>query len=160
MTNPHLAIYLNDHLAGATAAIQLLESLESSQAATPLEKFAAGLRMEIESDIGKLRALMERLEVAESPTRKATAWIAGKATALKLLVDDPADGALRVFEALEALSLGIEGKRGLWRALDAAAEGSRGLRVVDYDRLIKRAEAQRRRVEAKRLEFGVAALAK
>ena len=60
--------------------------------------------------------------VAESRTRKATAWLTEKVTELKLRLDDPAGGALRLLEALEAVSLGIEGKRALWRALAAAAE--------------------------------------
>jgi hypothetical protein len=36
---------------------------------------------------------------------------------LKLGIDDPPSGLLLLFESLEALSLGIEGKRSLWIAL-------------------------------------------
>jgi hypothetical protein len=63
-----------------------------------------------------------------------------------------------LFESLEALSLGIEGKKSLWVALSAAAEVSPELRIADYERLKKRAEEQRNRVEAKRLEVAKAAL--
>ena len=46
---------------------------------------------------------------------------------VKLRLDDPSGGALHRLEALEAVSVGIEGKRLLWRALAAAAEGTPGL---------------------------------
>jgi hypothetical protein len=101
---------------------------------------------------------MDRLGVAESPTRKASAWLAEKVTELKLVVDDPANGDLRLFESLEALSLGIEGKRALWLALSSAAEVALELRVADYGRLARRAEEQRSRVEAVRLEVAKRAL--
>ena len=54
--------------------------------------------------------------------------------------------------------MGIEGKRLLWRALAAAAEGTPGLRGTDYGRLEQRAEDQRQRVEAFRLEAAREAL--
>jgi hypothetical protein len=75
-----------------------------------------------------------------------------------LRLDDPARGALRLFEELEALSLGIEGKRSLWVALSAAAKDAPSLQLLDYERLASRAEEQRSRVEAKRLEAARKAL--
>jgi hypothetical protein len=61
-------------------------------------------------------------------------------------------GALRLLEVSEAVALGIEGKRALWRALAAAAEVSPAFQVADYERLTQRAEEQRQRVETVRLE--------
>jgi hypothetical protein len=74
-------------------------------------------------------------------------------------LDDPADGDLRLFESLEALSLGIEGKRSLWLALAEAATENPGLRRLDYQHLIVRADEQRARVERRRLEIATRALA-
>jgi hypothetical protein len=85
--------------------------------------------------------------------------LAEKVTALKLRLDDPADGDLRLFESLEALSLGLEGKKSLWRALSAAAGKAPALQLLDYERLTQRADEQRRRVEAKRLDIAKTALA-
>ena len=158
MANEHLATYLNDHLSGSVVALELLEHLESSYAGTPLETFFKDLTAEITADREKLEGLMSQLEIAESRPRKASAWVTEKITALKLLVDDPVDGDLRLFESLEALSLGIEGKRGLWLALAALAERSPQMRVLDYQELISRAEAQRSRVEEKRIETAKRAL--
>jgi hypothetical protein len=158
MANEHLATYLNDHLAGSVVALELLEHLESSYAGTPLESFFKDLTVEITADREKLEGLMSQLEITESRPRKASAWLTEKVTALKLLLDDPADGDLRLFESLEALSLGIEGKRGLWLALAAVSERSPQMRLLDYPELIGRAEAQRRKVEEKRIETAKRAL--
>ena len=158
MAKAHIATYLNDHLAGSVVAIELMENLEIIYANTPVADFVAKLRTDVEADRDELKDLMGRLEVSESRTRKASAWITEKFTELKLRLDDPSRGDLRLFESLEALSLGIEGKRGLWLALAAAAEVSPQLRLADYERLKDRAEEQRARVETKRLEVAQAAL--
>jgi hypothetical protein len=156
--NEHLATYLNDHLAGSVVAIELMEHLEATFAGTPVAAFVANLRADVEADRRELEALMVQLQIAESRTRKASAWLTEKFTELKLRLDDPAGGELRLFESYEALSLGIEGKRSLWLALSAAAADTPALQIVDYGRLIQRAEEQRSRVEARRLEAANTAL--
>jgi hypothetical protein len=158
MADEHLATYLNDHLAGSVVAVELMENLEAVYADTPVAEFITELHADIEDDRHELKDLMDRLHVSESTTRKASAWLTEKLTELKLRLDDPARGDLRLFESLEALSLGIEGKRCLWMALSGAAEVSPQLRIVDYERLKQRAEEQRGRVEKKRLEVAKAAL--
>ena len=122
MAREHIATYLNDHLAGATGAVELLEHLEKEHADTEVGRLASELRADVEADRQTLQSLMERLEVAQSRTQKAAAWLGEKAAELKLRLDDPAGGSLRLFESLEVLSLGIEGKRSLWRALAAASK--------------------------------------
>jgi hypothetical protein len=158
LADDHIATYLNDHLAGSVVAIELMENLEAVYAGKPIADFIAKLRADIEADVQELEHLMGRLQISESRTRKASAWLTEKFTQLKLRLDDPADGELRLFESLEALSLGIEGKRSLWLALSAAAEVSPQLRIADYQRLRQRAEEQRERLEAKRLEVAQRAL--
>ena len=158
MANEHLATYLNDHLAGSVVAVELMEKLEAAYADTPIANFVNGIRMEVEADQRELQQLMNRLEISESRTRQVSAWFTEKLTELKLRFDDSARGNLRLFESLEALSLGIEGKKSLWIALAAAAEISPQLRLVDYERLQARAEDQRSKVELKRIEIGKVAL--
>jgi hypothetical protein len=158
MANEHLATYLNDHLAGSVIAVELMENLETAYAETPIANFVNGIRMEVEADQRELQELMSRLEISESRTRQVSAWLTEKLTELKLRLDDSARGNLRLFESLEALSLGIEGKKSLWLALAAAAEISPQLRLLDYERLQARAEEQRGRVELKRIEIAKVAL--
>jgi Xaa-Pro aminopeptidase len=158
MTNPRLAIYLNDHLAGAVAALEMLENLREAHAGSALAQVLVELQSDIEADRDELEALMARLAVVESRPRKVAGWLGEKAAQLKLRLDDSVGGAMRLFESLEVLSLGIEGKHGLWRTLATLAEGVPELRGVDYASLIERAKAQRLQVEIERLRAAVAAL--
>jgi hypothetical protein len=151
MVDGHLATYLNDHLAGAVAAIELLTHIEAAHAGTATGYCFAELRVDVEADRQELEALMRRLHIPVSRSRAAMAFLAEKATQLKLRLDDSAEGALRLLEVSEAVALGIEGKRALWRALAAAAEAAPALQVADYARLTQRAEEQRQRVETVRL---------
>jgi hypothetical protein len=159
MADEYLAIYLNDHLAGSIVAIELLQHLERAYSGKPVQHFAAELRADIEIDRRELQRFMRSLGVAESRARQATAWVAEKMTMIKLRLDDRAGGDFRLFEALEALSLGIEGKRGLWLALGDTARSAPSLGQLDYAALADRATEQRRRVEALRLDAARTALA-
>lgn len=158
MAAEYVATYLNDHLAGSVLALELLEHLEATHSESDLVTFFKQLRADIAADRQQLESLMQRLDISQSRTRKASAWLSEKMTEVKLHLDDPAAGSLWLFESLEALSLGIEGKRSLWVALTAAAERAPALRELDYPSLIKRAEAQRERVESLRVDTARKAL--
>jgi hypothetical protein len=158
MGNEHIATYLNDHLAGSVIALELLDHLIATYSEADLTAFFRQLRADIAADRDELQGLMKHLDIGESRTRKASAWLAEKMTELKLRLDDPKAGALRLFESLEALSLGIEGKRSLWIALTAAAEKTPLLRILDYERLKRRAQEQRDGVEKLRIETASEAL--
>ena len=158
MANEQITIYLNDHLAGSVVALELLEKLGTLYAGMPLGLLLAELRDDISADRNKLEEIMNRLQITQSRTRKLTAWLAEKATELKLRLDDSSDGALYLLETFEVLSLGIEGKKGMWMALAAAAENAEELRTIDYNHLVQRAEQQRQKVEDVRLEAAKKAL--
>ena len=151
MDNPQLATYLNDHLAGSEAALELLDHLETEHAGTQIAMLASGLRQDVEADRRELEKLMTRLGISQSATRKATAWLSEKATQLKLGLDDPKGGGLRLLEIFEALSLGIEGKRLLWRSLKTAAVYNPELQGTDYQSLEHRADDQRLGIEPFRM---------
>jgi hypothetical protein len=153
MSHTYLESYLNDHLSGAMMAVELLAHLEQTHAGTEVQQFAAALHADIEADRQDLLALMRELGVTESRVRQGVAWVAEKATRLKLRMDDPDQGSFLLFEILEGLSLGIEGKVALWMSLAAAAEVTPRLRVRDYDGLLRRARSQRERVDVRRLSL-------
>jgi hypothetical protein len=159
MAHDHLATYLNDHLAGAVAALELLEHLEKAHAGAPVGRALIELRADIDADRETLASLMKRLQVTESRPRKATAWLAERLAWLKLRLDDSGHGAFRLFESLEGVSLGIEGKLGLWRTLAVIAPAVPDVNGPDYETLMRRATDQRGRAEALRLEAALAALA-
>jgi hypothetical protein len=153
----HLATYLNDHLAGAAFAIELLERLRDTHPEEPLGRFAAEILGEIEEDRAVLQETARRCGSLGSAVKEVTSWLAEKASRLKLRFSGEIE--LGTFEALEALSLGVLGKRALWRALSVAAPSGDLLRHIDLERLIGRAESQYERLEAFRLEAAKAALA-
>lgn len=155
MPTPNLATYLNDHLAGSVAAVEMLTYLEKLHQPTDLSRILGELRVEIMSDRRELDALMSSLGIAASPPRKALAWITEKLAEMKLALDDRVGGPLHTLEALEAIALGIDGKRGLWHAL--AFVNIRELHVGDFHRLSSRAVEQRAKIESSRLEAALLA---
>jgi hypothetical protein len=90
---------------------------------------------------------MERLEITHSKVRRAAGWLAERMSRIKLAADDPQDGALRAFEMIEIVSLGIEGKISLWTSLAAISPVDPMLGAPGYDALIARAREQRRALE-------------
>jgi hypothetical protein len=159
MSDTHLTTYLNDHLAGSVVALELLAHLERAFANTPTSRLAAELRVDVAEDRVQLEKLVAELRLGEGRARMASGWISEKLTELKLRIDDPAGGSLRLLEALELVAIGIHGKLSLWTALRTAAQSMPDLRALDYDRLIERAKDQRRRVEVARLDAVREALA-
>jgi hypothetical protein len=150
MNTKHLGTYLSDHLAGSVAALELFKRLKSANAGTPRGPVFADLLQEIERDQTALRNLLKELDFRESPTRKAAAWLAERFV-LKLLAKNPGDKLVR-FEQLEALALGIQGKRALWLALKAVAAQAPLFEPVDLMRLEQRAKEQHECVETIRLD--------
>jgi hypothetical protein len=150
MSDEPLITYLRDHLAGAAAAVDLLELLRDQHAGEPLGAFAAQLLADAEADRATLAALAERVDGESGVLKEATAWIGAKVARLKL--GRHAAGSLGTLEALETLALGILGKQALWRALVLVAPTDPRLAGVDFGGLASRAERQHDRVEERRLE--------
>jgi hypothetical protein len=117
------------------------------------------LREEIGEDQKVLQGLLHDLGTGGGAVRNATAFLSEKLARIKLPLEDPSGGQLARLEKLEALALGIEGKRALWHALIAIAEEIPALRKMDLARLDQRAEDQRGRVEIRRIEAVREALA-
>ncbi|MFN2475038.1 MAG: hypothetical protein ABR526_01685 [Chthoniobacterales bacterium] len=146
-----LSVYLNDHLAGAIAALELIEHLGKNHPDTDLEMFCAELHAEVSADLDVLRDLLHTFDEKESAVRKAGAWVAEKLGRVKLGLSGNDATGTGLLEGLDGLILGITGKRFLWRALAAAAETIPQLRGPDYPTLEQRAVEQRDRVDARRL---------
>jgi hypothetical protein len=158
MSSKHLATYLNDHAAGALAAIELMKHLEEEYAGQEIASFVADIRSAVEPDERELRSIIKRLDLGGGHVRRAAAWVTERAAQLKLFADDPGGGPLRLLESLEFLSLGIEGKLALWQSLTAVAPDIPALQSVDFARLADRARDQRRRVEEQRIKAARVAL--
>ena len=149
MSSDALTTYLQDHLAGAQHAIELLKAMRDHFAWQPLGEFASLLLAEIEADRDVLAKLIDRAGGKPAGVKEWGAWLAEKVSRLKLK-HDSADG-LGTFEALEFLVIGIHGKRALWRALAAVAPFDSRVQGIDFTKLISRAEDQHQKVEEQRL---------
>ena len=147
-----LASYLNDHLAGSVAALELLDHLIRTYEGKPLAKFFNGLRDDIRTDQEVLRKVLRKFKAKESAVRKAGGWIAEKFSRVKIQAGGEKVGEMGLVQAMEALVLGITGKQLLWRALSASLGSSPLLKGVDLGALEERAIEQIERVEAKRVE--------
>jgi hypothetical protein len=154
--NDRLTTYLHDHLAGSTVAIDLLGVLRDEHAGEPLGRLAAELLEEVEADRAVLRGLAERAGPPVNPAKEAAAWLAEKVSRAKL--HRQVAGTLGTFEAVEALALGIQGKLGLWRALEVVAAADARLSGHDFAALADRARSQHARAEAARIELAPRAL--
>ncbi|MGH7517516.1 MAG: hypothetical protein ACREOC_08610 [Gemmatimonadales bacterium] len=150
MSATELATYLNDHLAGSVAALELLDHLIAHPEEPDDSAFFTRLRAEIMEDQEVLSGLLRELGSGESSVRKAAGWLAEKAAGLKLRWDDRGNAGFHRFEALEGLALGIQGKLSLWRALSSVATMP-AVRTLDLRTLARKAEAQHAAVEARRV---------
>jgi len=158
MRAENLATYLNDHLAGSVLALELLQHLADASESGARENELRRLHDEIKSDQMVLTQMLERLVAQPSVLKKAGAWMAEKLAHLKLrLTSAGADSALGRLEAFEMLSLGIEGKKGLWRSLQAVQAELPVDPPLDLEMLSVTAALQREKVEALRLESTIEA---
>jgi hypothetical protein len=159
VSKSHVAVYVKDHLGGSEAALEILDHLESRHGAGAIGDAVRRLRTEIIGERKVLTQLLDQLDGSTSVPRRVVGWLSEKALELKLVADDPGNGALRLFEALEALELGVHGKLGLWRALEANEDAVPVLATVEYVPLIRQAEAQEILLESLRLDAARSAFA-
>jgi hypothetical protein len=145
-----LSIYLNDHLAGSTAGVELARRTAGANRETPYGPPLHALAEEIAEDRGALADVMQRLGVDRDRVKVALAWGAEKAGRLKVNGAPLRYTALSRLEEFELLSLGVEGKLVLWQALKRTRGDDPRLQGVDLDTLIERARSQRRRLEQQR----------
>ena len=111
-----LATYLRDHLAGADTAIQVVESLRDAYRGGPEGTLFESLHHQFREDRGVVEGILAELGYNSRSTKR----LAGRATGNALrVVAGGAPGDLSLFRTLEALAIGVQGKRCLWRAAQA-----------------------------------------
>jgi len=152
-----LDIYLKDHLAGATGGSELAAKLSADYADGPLGAFLADLSRQIDHDKETLEGLMDTLGVQPDPLKQAGAWVAEKASRIKLTDTFHGNADLKRLLQFEMLALGIVGKGEMWRALITATKA--GLEIdLDLEALVRRADDQRAGLEQHRLDAARTAL--
>lgn len=150
--------YLNDHLAGSSGALHLIDQVAKGMPDGPDTLFFVELKASVEQDRAVLERLIETLGNDSSGTLKVMGAIAGRIGWLKLAWEGMLPGKLGMFEALELLSLGIQGKHLLWRALLSVQDRFPQWSVFDFESLDRDAVRQRDAVENFRMQAAGASL--
>ncbi len=150
-----LDTYLTDHFAGATAGLNLARIAAEEHQQDELGQFFGQLAMEIREDYETLEGLLDALAVEKSAIKTAAAEVGTKVMTPKFTSGD--DDELNAFITLETLSIGIEGKHCMWKALATLEDPA--LADLDIDGLIARAVDQRTRIEDQRVAMAPQALA-
>jgi hypothetical protein len=139
-TKRRLAVYLQDHDAGAQAGVALIRRCQDSNRDTEFGTGLADLARETDEDRKSLRSIMEQLDVQPSRVKElvgnAAEFVARLKTNGHLVRYSPSS---RVVE-LEAIAAAFAMKRNLWRAL--AAAGPSAVSRAELDQLIERATDQ------------------
>jgi hypothetical protein len=151
-----LALYLNDHLAGATGGIELLRRAAKSQLDETRRTALSSLCTEVEKDRDSLLEMMGRLNVKVARRSQAIGWLGEKAGRLKLNGTLLRRSPLSDLIELEAMRLGIEAKGCLWRSLRMLAGTDDRLEVSEFEALEQRAHAQIYELETMRLAAATA----
>lgn len=145
-----LRVYLNDHLAGAVAGIQLAKRSRQSNAGTPLAADLDRLVPELEEDQAALRGLMADLDLPEARPKQLAAMAAEWVGRLKLNGQLVGYSPLSRLVELEGLCAGVDAKRSLWLSLREVQGDYPVVGRLDLERLIGRAEEQRQTLEEHR----------
>ena len=148
----YLPIYLNDHLMGATAGVELVRRVANGHQGEELGRFASELAREIEADCDALLEIMASLGVSRDRVKVAAGWLGEKAGRLKLNGELRKPSPLSPVVELEGLSAGIEAKRLLWISLSETPAVAQRVGAERLQELIARAERQREGVERHRRE--------
>ena len=152
--------YLNDHLAGAAAGIQLAERCRDRDPESELGHVLHALLIEIQHDREVLERVIRVLGGSPNMIKRATALGAERVSSLRMSLPmiGPGSRESARLEEIEVLSLGIEGKRLMWAALAQLSSTDERLSEFPFPDLKRRARSQRDRLERFRLRLATEAL--
>jgi hypothetical protein len=151
-----LAIYLNDHFAGATFGVALARRSLENNRDNEFGEFLRRLAEEVDADRQSLRSMLAELGVRVDRAKQAAAWASEKLGRLKPNGQLTGYSPLSRLVELELLELGITGKLALWGVLQSVLDEPPA--SGDLDVLIERAHRQRLEVDQYRLRAAEDAL--
>jgi hypothetical protein len=158
MSDRELGVYLNDHLTGATGGVALARRAAGNSSDRERQAMWKQVGDEIAEDRKALVRVRDLIGARPNPLKYAVAWTAEKLGRMKLNGFLIRQSDLGELLELEMLVIGVTGKLSLWKALDRLDDPR--LREFDFEELVERAEAQRRRLEQSRISLIPAALGK
>lgn len=147
----NLGIYLNDHLAGATAGTELADRLTGETRNRIGGKVMARLASEIAEDRSTLLDVMASLDVPVRQYKTWLGWLGEKTARLKLNGHLLTRSPLSLVIGLETMRLGVEGKKAAWRTLHTRAATDSRLDEDQLNSLMDRAQRQSDQLERLRI---------
>ncbi|MFJ1971126.1 hypothetical protein ACIO93_20850 [Streptomyces sp. NPDC087903] len=142
-----LGIYLNDHLAGATAGVERVRYVAEAEPDPALAAVVGRLAEEISEDRASLLEIMRRLDIPVRRYKVVAGSLAEKAGRLKTNGRLVRRSPLTPLVELEVLRTGVTGKAGCWETLRRLSDHEERLDAGQLDRLLERAHDQLGRLE-------------
>ncbi len=142
-----LRIFMQDHLAAATAGLELARRSYGANRGTTYGDDLKRIADELDEDRHTLEGMLTDLGFGPDRAKIAWAWVGEKVGRLKMNGQVTGYSPLSRVEELEALIAGISAKLSLWRILLEVAEHEPRLDSGQLQGLIERGEEQRTTVE-------------
>jgi hypothetical protein len=135
--------YLRDHAAGADVGLAIAQRLARAHPETELGRAMEGIAGKIQAERVTLQSAIDRLPAKPDLLRRAAGAVgaAGRLAGELPFVPEPA-----LLEDLEALAVGVWGKRLLWGALRRADLPDGDFSDLDLDGLSVAAEEQEKEI--------------
>jgi hypothetical protein len=153
-----LAAYVDDHLAAAAAGAAIARRLRAETARpSRLWRFLDDLTTHIDEERGTLREVLAILPGSPGLVKQLFSLAGAAANLVRTRI--PGAPAPTMLEDLEALTVGVWGKRLLWGVLAAAAEQDDRFARFGFEELAERAESQERSLIGFRQDAVAATLA-
>jgi hypothetical protein len=109
-----LITYLRDHLTGSDVALRVVHRLGSTHQSTEDGPLFRRLSKEFEEDRAVVRTVLTQLGASRRSIKRAAGYASG---AILSVTAGGEPGDLSLLRTLEALAIGVQGKRCLWRTL-------------------------------------------
>lgn len=129
----YLSTYIDDHLSGATVALNRVRRSSRTFAGTPAGDVLAPIAEQLDDEREFLVATAERLGVHVSRYKLAGAWVAERVGRLKPNGHVRGPSPLSALLEVELLRGGVTAKASLWDALDELADA--GVEGIDRTRV-------------------------
>lgn len=150
MSAEPIAVYLNDHLAGAAAGLSMMDDLAHRTEGTALAAKLRNLAGEVREDQQLLRDVLRRIAATERRSAQAAAWVTEKVSEGRFALAARNHPALALLEGLESLALGLQGKLALFRVLADIGPHDPRLAGLPFAAHADRTAAQHAMIEAER----------
>lgn len=147
MDHTQMRRYLEDHLAGADVGLVIASRLERAHPGTEVSAVMARMVGDIRGERALVADALQRLDGSPDLVRRAMGIVGslGRLAGSLPFVPEPS-----LLEDLEALAVGVWGKRLLWGAIGRVQESEGGFDGVDVDELAAKAEQQEKEILALR----------